>query len=126
VIKGRYYYQHVQMHDPSKWKYECQHCQERFQSKYKLLEHEAVIHTGEAMFKCDKCLETFMTSARRAVHQKTCCSGMENLMIIFPILDDENSAANQEVLKFEVVDQAAAATVDPDLLKTSTDQILTF
>ena len=72
VFKGRYYYQHVQLHSPSKWKHECRHCLEKFQSKYKMLEHESLSHTGHAKFQCEKCDQMFLTSARRAVHRKSC------------------------------------------------------
>jgi DNA-directed RNA polymerase subunit RPC12/RpoP len=54
-VKGRYYYQHVKQHDPSAWKHECVYCGHRSLSKYKMLEHVNVAHTGDEPFACDKC-----------------------------------------------------------------------
>ena len=42
-----------------------------FLTKYKLLEHQSLVHTGEAHFPCPICGETFLTTARRALHKKT-------------------------------------------------------
>lgn len=71
-FKGRYYYEHLKTHDPSSWKHNCEICQEKFLTKYKLIEHEALSHTGQAHFPCDFCHQLFLTTARRALHKKTC------------------------------------------------------
>ncbi len=72
-FKGRYYYQHLKTHaDPSTWKYSCAFCQERFSTKYKKIEHEALIHTNQAQFQCEFCNQMFLTTARRSLHKRNC------------------------------------------------------
>jgi len=69
--KGRYYYQHIKSHDSSSYSHICKDCGDMFLTKYKLIEHQSLVHTGEAHFPCPICGETFLTTARRALHKKT-------------------------------------------------------
>ena len=72
VVSSRHYSQHLRYHDPSTWKHNCQLCNEKFMTLYKLYEHESITHTGQPRFKCPHCEELFHTTARRAFHKKTC------------------------------------------------------
>ena len=72
LIKGRYYYQHVQSHDQSKWKHQCFKCGQKCQTKTKLTEHHAISHTAEAKFFCDRCQLGFLTTSKRSLHKKNC------------------------------------------------------
>ena len=66
--KGRYYYQHIKSHDSTS--YICSDCGDKFLSKQKLVEHQSLVHTGEAHFPCSLCDQSFLTTARRALHKK--------------------------------------------------------
>ena len=46
--KGRYYYQHIKSHDSSSYSHICKDCGDMFLTKYKLIEHQSLVHTGEA------------------------------------------------------------------------------
>ncbi len=85
-VRGRYYYQHIKLHAPSQWKFSCPRCGDKFMTRYKLLEHESLVHTNQPRFKCEKCESMFHTTARRSVHRKTCKGvvDLSKLLLCYP------------------------------------------
>ena len=57
---------------PDYFPFQCSYCPMKLVSSSKLKEHENIEHTGDCSYICVYCERGFQTSARRAVHYRSC------------------------------------------------------